>query len=213
MTEARKTMVQEQIKDRGITDPAVLEAMSSVERHRFVSPALKHLAYTDQPLPIAHNQTISQPFIVAHMTQLLDPQPDDRVLEIGTGCGYQAAVLAEIVSQVYTIEIIPELAETARDKLNDLGYGNITVRLGDGYQGWTEHAPFDKIIVTAAPPTVPEALIKQLKIGGKMVIPVGTTEGFSSQELLLIRKTTDGIEQRSLAPVRFVPMVPGKTYE
>ncbi len=170
---AREHMVARQIAARGVSNPRVLEAMRSVERHRFVPPDAVDLAYTDQPLPIGHGQTISQPYIVALMTELLDPQPSDTVLEIGTGSGYQAAVLATLVSHVYTIEIIPALADEAARRLEELGYHNVTVRCADGYRGWPEHAPFDGIIVTAAPPTIPRPLLDQLAPGARLVVPVG----------------------------------------
>ena len=202
----RQHMVRQQIEARGVKDPAVLAAMLKVKRHLFVPKNLAHSAYTDGPLPIGHQQTISQPFIVAYMTEVLRLKKADRVLEIGTGSGYQAAILAEIVDEVYSIEIIAALAASAESLLKELGYTNVTVKAGDGYQGWPEHAPFDAIIVTAAPPNIPQALVEQLKIGGRMVVPVGTL----FQELLLIEKTADGIVTQNLIPVRFVPMVPGK---
>ena len=200
---AREKMVKEQIGRRGITDKPTVEAMRKVERHLFVPENLKNLAYTDGPLPIGHNQTISQPYIVAFMTQAAQLGPDDRVLEIGTGSGYQAAVLAEIVKEVYTIEILEPLAESARLLLESMGYQNIKVKYGDGYKGWKEYAPFDAIIVTAAPSQIPMELVNQLKAGGKMVVPIG---GFY-QELFLITKTDTGFDQKALLPVRFVPMV------
>jgi protein-L-isoaspartate(D-aspartate) O-methyltransferase len=200
---AREKMVKEQIQRRGITNKRVLEAMRKIERHLFVPEKLRNLAYTDGPLPIGYNQTISQPYIVAFMTQAVQLNPDDRVLEIGTGSGYQAAVLAEIVKEVYTIEIVEPLAESARLLLDSMGYQNIKVKYGDGYKGWQEHAPFDAIIVTAAPPNIPQELINQLKIGQKMIIPVGELY----QELYLITKTETGFDKKSLLPVRFVPMV------
>ncbi len=202
----RQTMVQQQIKARGVKDPAVLAAMLKVKRHLFVPENVRRSSYTDGPLPIGHQQTISQPFIVAYMTEVLRLKKEDRVLEIGTGSGYQAAILAEIVDEVYSIEIIEALATSAEKLLKKLGYTNVTVKAGDGYKGWPEHAPFDAIIVTAAPPKIPDALIEQLKIGGRMVVPVGTL----FQELLLIEKTAEGIITQNLIPVRFVPMVPGK---
>jgi protein-L-isoaspartate(D-aspartate) O-methyltransferase len=199
----RRQMVQHQIQARGVKDPEVIRAMHSVKRHLFVPENARHLAYSDGPLPIGHRQTISQPFIVAYMTEVLNLQKSDRVLEIGTGSGYQAAVLAEIAAEVYSIEIIEELARSAEALLKELNYTNIKVTAGDGYQGWAEYAPFDAIIVTAAPPKVPEALVEQLKIGGRMIVPVGTV----FQELLLIEKTESGIITQNLIPVRFVPMV------
>jgi len=188
-----------------ITDERVLEAMRAVPRHRFVPLALQNDAYKDTPLPIGHDQTISQPYIVALMTQLLEPRPGDVVLEVGTGSGYQAAVLAEIVDRVYTIEIVRPLGERAREALEDTGYDNVFVRIGDGYQGWPNHAPFDAIIVTAAPEHVPQPLIDQLKPGGRMVIPVG--ERYGTQELRLLTKREDGaLDERVIEAVRFVPM-------
>lgn len=200
---AREKMVEEQIERRGVTDKAVLEAMKKVERHLFVPEDLKNTAYTDSPLPIGYRQTISQPYIVAFMTQAIQPGPDDRVLEIGTGSGYQAAVLAELVKEVYTIEIVEPLAENARLLLEKLGYKNIKVKYGDGYKGWREYSPFDVIVVTAAPPGIPEELINQLKIGGSMIVPIGEYH----QELYLIKKTETGLERKALLPVVFVPMV------
>jgi len=200
---AREKMVEEQIERRGVTDKAVLGAMKKVERHLFVPEDLKNTAYTDSPLPIGYRQTISQPYIVAFMTQAIQPGPDDRVLEIGTGSGYQAAVLAELVKEVYTVEIVEPLAENARLSLEKLGYKNIKVKYGDGYKGWREYSPFDVIVVTAAPPGIPEELINQLKIGGSMIVPIGEYH----QELYLIKKTETGLERKALLPVVFVPMV------
>lgn len=199
----RQKMINHQIKNRAITDEKVLEAMEKVRRHLFVPDALREMAYEDRPLPIGHDQTISQPYIVAYMTQAARLQPDDQVLEIGTGSGYQAAILAEIVKEVYTIEIIKPLADSASSRLRDMGYQNVKVKWGDGYKGWTEYAPFDAIIVTAAPSEIPENLIDQLKIGGRMVIPVGTF----FQELYLITRTESGFDKKPILPVRFVPMV------
>lgn len=200
---ARQRMVERQIAARGVRDPRVLEAMMTVERHRFVPEDVVEFAYSDQPLPIGHGQTISQPYIVALMTELLNPQPGDTVLEIGTGSGYQAAVLAGLVSQVYTIEIVEPLAEESHTRLLDLGFDNVTVRCGDGYAGWPEHAPFRRIIVTAAPPSVPKPLLEQLTVGGRLVVPVGD----AFQELQVIVREESGYRvQRSIA-VRFVPMV------
>lgn len=199
----REQMVREQIEARGIDAPNVLRAMRAVPRHRFVPGAPPELAYTDRPLPIGHGQTISQPFIVAYMTQLVQPGASDRALEIGTGSGYQAAVLAEIVDTVYTIEIVPELAETATQRLERLGYDNVRVRAGDGYQGWPERAPFDLIVVTAAPEEIPEPLVDQLADGGRMVIPVGP-EG-ATQQLMLLTKEDGTISRERITPVRFVP--------
>jgi protein-L-isoaspartate(D-aspartate) O-methyltransferase len=204
---ARQRMVDEQIAARGIRDPAILKAFLSVPREAFVSPELAEFAHEDTPLPIEADQTISQPYIVALMTDLLQPQPDHTVLEIGTGSGYQAAVLAELVRWVYSIEVIPDLAEEARTRLRRLGYRNVSVKTGDGNAGWPEHAPFDGIIVTAAAAAVPEALPAQLRNGGRLVIPVGQRDG---QDLMLIEKSGDGeISQRSLLRVAFVPLVGG----
>ncbi|MCL6544955.1 MAG: protein-L-isoaspartate(D-aspartate) O-methyltransferase [Bryobacteraceae bacterium] len=206
----RERMVAEQIEARGIRHPGVLRAMRSVPRHLFVPESLRSMAYQDTPLPIGHGQTISQPYIVAFMTELLDPRPEHNVLEIGTGSGYQAAVLSPLVKQVFTIEIVPELAQQSAELLKRLGYANVTVRLGDGYLGWPEQAPFDRIMLTAAPADVPKALIDQLKPGGKLVAPVGSSAW--DQELVLLEKSADGkIRRRSVLPVRFVPMVPGKS--
>lgn len=198
----RERMVEEQIRARGITSGAVLRAMRKVPRHRFVPESLADMAYNDHPLPIGLNQTISQPFIVAYMTEAADISPREKVLEIGTGSGYQAAVLGEIAREVYTIEIIPELGERARRVLNELGYKNIYTKIGNGYEGWAEHAPYDAIIVTAAPDEVPQALVDQLAVNGRMVIPVGTT----NQEMMIITKTKQGVVSRKTIPVRFVPM-------
>jgi protein-L-isoaspartate(D-aspartate) O-methyltransferase len=203
MEAEREHMVRMDIQSRGITDESVLNAMSRVERHQFVPEHLRPFGYADHPLPIGEDQTISQPYIVALMTELLELKPEDRVLEIGTGSGYQAAVLAEIAREVYTIEIIPSLAESAKKRLKELGYQNVWVRAGDGYLGWPEKAPFDAIVVTAAPEDIPQPLIDQLKIGGRMVIPVGD---FPAQTLYVVRKTESGIEKKEMIPVRFVPM-------
>jgi protein-L-isoaspartate(D-aspartate) O-methyltransferase len=191
---------------RASFSPQVLNAMAAVPRHRFVPPAWQTQAYADRPLPIGHGQTISQPFIVALMTELLDLKGGERVLEIGTGSGYQAAVLAELAREVYTIEIVDPLGRQAADALKALGYRNVEVRVGDGYRGWPERAPFDAIIVTAAPPAIPQALIDQLRPGGRMVVPVGRQ--FETQVLTVIEKRADGsIARRPVLPVRFVPMV------
>jgi protein-L-isoaspartate(D-aspartate) O-methyltransferase len=198
----RHRMVEEQIRARGVTDTLVLDAMRRVPRHLFVPPELQGVAYTDGALPIGLGQTISQPYVVALMTELADLTGGETVLEIGTGSGYQAAVLAGIVDTVYTIEIVEPLAETAAARLDSLGYDNVVVRAGDGYRGWPEHAPFDAVIVTAAPDHVPEPLVEQLGVGGRLVIPVGDTY----QELLQITKTEDRALERSVIPVRFVPM-------
>ena len=200
---ARLRMVETQLRARDITDARVLAAMRKVPRHLFVPEPLRAAAYDDSPVPIGLDQTISQPYIVAFMTQALDVQPGHRVLEIGTGSGYQAAVLAELTDRVYSIEVLPPLAERARATLADLGYRHVSVRAGNGYFGWPEHAPFDRIIVTAAPPEVPPALVEQLKIGGLMAVPVGTRE----QTLLVLRRTARGMETLQTLPVRFVPMV------
>ncbi|WP_189603007.1 protein-L-isoaspartate(D-aspartate) O-methyltransferase [Salinimicrobium marinum] len=200
----RQQMVSQYLASRGISDKATLEAMRNVERHKMVPEAMREHAYEDRPLPIGNGQTISQPFMVAYMTQAIEPNPDMKVLEIGTGSGYQAAVLAEIVDKVYTIETVEDLAENARNKLNEMGYENIHFRIGDGYHGWEEHAPFDAIIVTAAPENIPPKLIEQLKTGGKMIIPVGPIS--STQQLQLVEKRKDGkINTKNLFPVRFVP--------
>jgi protein-L-isoaspartate(D-aspartate) O-methyltransferase len=195
-------MVERQIEARGVKHPAVLRAMRKVERHRFVPEELAARAYDDSPLPIGAGQTISQPYVVAAMTELLDPQPGDRVLDVGTGSGYQAAVLAEIVRQVYSIEIVPELARSARERLRELGYRNIEVIEGDGYRGLPGRAPFDGIVVAAAPGHVPPPLVEQLALGARLVIPVGRGE----QELLVIERTPEGTVRRAVFPVRFVPM-------
>jgi protein-L-isoaspartate(D-aspartate) O-methyltransferase len=199
----RQRMVEEQIAARGVTDPRVLAAMMKVERHLFVPAALQPVAYADEPLPVGHGQTISQPYIVAYMTEALRLGPGDRVLELGTGSGYQAAILAELVKEVYTIDLVKPLADTARERLASLGYKNIEVMCGDGYKGWPEKAPFDAIIVTAAPPEIPRELTGQLKTGGRMIVPVGSF----FQELRLITRTEKGFDGRPLLPVRFVPMV------
>ncbi len=202
-TDRRTRMVETQIVARGVREPRVLAAMRKVPRHRFVDDGQRAEAYEDHPLPIPGNQTISQPYIVALMTELLELAPSSRVLEIGTGSGYQSAVLAELADEVYTIEIVPELARLAERRLKELGYNNVTVREGDGYRGWPEHAPFDGIIVTAAPERIPQPLLDQLGPGGIMVIPVG---GFF-QELKVFRKSADGrITGKDILPVRFVPM-------
>jgi len=202
---ARRRMVEEQLKGfgRDITNAHVLRAMATVPRHEFVPEKLRGEAYEDYPLPIGYGQTISQPYIVAFMTQELDPKPHHRVLEIGTGSGYQAAVLAELVKEVYTIEIIEPLAERAKADLARLGYTNVFVRAGDGYKGWPEAAPFDSIIVTCAPEQVPPPLIEQLKEGGRMMIPLGPLH---DQNLYLLEKRGGKIERRAVLPVRFVPM-------
>jgi protein-L-isoaspartate(D-aspartate) O-methyltransferase len=189
--------------------PAVRGAMGKVERHRLVPPGETSRAYRNHPLPIGGGQTISQPYIVALSADLLQPKPQDVILEVGTGSGYQAAVLAEIVSKVYSIELIASLGDTARKRLEELGYGNIEVRIGDGYQGWPEKAPFDAIVVTAAAPQVPQALVEQLKPGGRMVIPVGGS-GDVQYLKLIIRRADGGYDEKRVLPVRFVPLVPGR---
>ena len=201
----RQAMVLRQIEGRGISDARVLKAMRQVPRHLFVPEEVRNSAYRDYPLPIGYDQTISQPYIVALMTEKLKLDGSEKVLEIGTGSGYQAAVLSGLCKQVFTIEIVEPLADQARDRLKTLGYSNVLVRHGDGYKGWPEKAPFDAIIVTAAPPEVPPRLVEQLKTGGRMVIPVGSL----LQELVLIEKKRDGVLQKDLLPVRFVPMVHG----
>ena len=207
VTEQRERMVREQIEARGIRDADVLRAMRTTPRHLFVPENLREYAYWDHALPIGLGQTISQPYIVALMTELLAPKKRDRVLEIGTGTGYQAAVLAELAKHVYTMEIVAELANSARERLAALGLRNVTVRQGDGYKGWPEEAPFDRIILTAAPPEVPQKLVEQLARGGRLVAPVG--ESPATQELVVVEKTRAGeIRQRAVAPVMFVPMVP-----
>jgi protein-L-isoaspartate(D-aspartate) O-methyltransferase len=198
----RKRMVDRQIAGRGISNERVLEAMRKVPRHLFVPEAVRDRAYEDQPLPIGKGQTISQPYMVAAMTELLDPQPTDVILEVGTGSGYQAAVLSELVTRVYSIEIVPELADTARLALESAGYKNVVVIAGDGYRGLPEHAPFDGIVVTAAPGEIPKPLIEQLKLGGKLVIPVGEVD----QWLEVLERNDEGVERKALFPVRFVPM-------
>jgi protein-L-isoaspartate(D-aspartate) O-methyltransferase len=204
----RERMVREQLQARDIRDPRVLAAMLKVPRHEFVPADFVESAYDDGALPIKLGQTISQPYIVAYMTQVLELQGTERVLEIGTGSGYQAASLAEIVPEVYTVEILPQLQERATAVLDKLGYRNIHFRTGDGYLGWPEHAPFDRIIVTAAPEHVPQPLIDQLKEGGRLVIPVGVV----NQDLIVIEKEKSGVTRRSTIPVRFVPMT-GKAQE
>ncbi|MBN1448018.1 MAG: protein-L-isoaspartate(D-aspartate) O-methyltransferase [Bacteroidetes bacterium] len=203
MQQARRLMVKRQLAARGVDHPGVLRAMRTVPRHRFVPEDMRAMAYADQPLPIGHGQTISQPYIVAYMTQVIDPKKDDVVLEIGTGTGYQAAVLSPLVEHVYTVEIISELAERARKRLSTLGYRNVTVRHGDGYHGWKEHGPYDAIVVTAASEHIPPPLVEQLKEGGSMIIPVGSP--FRTQYLMLVEKRNGEVRTRTLMPVRFVP--------
>jgi protein-L-isoaspartate(D-aspartate) O-methyltransferase len=199
---ARAAMVEKQIVKRGVTDSLVLAAMRKVPRHEFVPESYRGYSYADEPLPIGEGQTISQPYIVALMTETLKLNRDSRVLEVGTGSGYQAAVLAEVAASVYTIEIVESLCRKATVTLASLGYKNVHVRCGDGYRGWPEEAPFDAIIVTAAPDHVPQPLVDQLKPGGKMSIPVGDVY----QELMLITKTESGVVEQNILPVRFVPM-------
>ena len=202
----RKLMIKNQLQSRGIRDDAVLEVMRSVERHNFVPENYRDRAYSDGPLPIGHGQTISQPYIVAFMTEQLQVSSQHKVLEIGTGSGYQAAILGELAKHVFTIEIIPELAEGAKNILNHLSYKNITVRAGDGYKGWPEEAPFERIMVTAAPTEVPQELIDQLAPGGRMILPVGAQ--FLVQYLWVIEKDDQGtVTKEKILPVRFVPMV------
>jgi protein-L-isoaspartate(D-aspartate) O-methyltransferase len=199
---ARRRMVATQLEARGVRDPRVLEAMRAVERHRFVPAPLRDQAYQDRPLPIGHGQTISQPYIVALMTEAARVGPGARVLEIGTGSGYQAAVLSLLAGEVASIEIVEPLAQEAADRLAALGYRNVTVRAGDGYRGWPERAPFDAILVTAAPPEIPQPLLDQLAVGGRLVAPVGERD----QELVVVTRTAAGLGRRRLLPVRFVPM-------
>jgi len=201
-TDLRERMVRQQIETRGVKDAQVLAAMRSVPRHRFVPDDYREASYQDSPLPIGESQTISQPYIVALMSELLEVEAGDRVLEIGTGSGYQAAVLAAMGVEVYTVEIRQGLCERAKITLAELGYDNAYVRCGDGYGGWPEQAPFAGVIVTAAPDRIPEPLIDQLAVGARMVIPLGDFY----QQLMVIKKTDDGVEERSVIPVRFVPM-------
>ena len=202
----RKLMIKNQLQSRGIRDDAVLKVMRSVERHNFVPENYRDRAYSDGPLPIGHGQTISQPYIVAFMTEQLQVSSQHKVLEIGTGSGYQAAILGELAKHVFTIEIIPELAEGAKNILNHLSYKNITVRAGDGYKGWPEEAPFERIMVTAAPAEVPQMLVDQLAPGGRMILPVGAQ--FLVQYLWVIEKDDQGtVTKEKILPVRFVPMV------
>jgi len=202
LAQARRHMVQEQIRGRGVRDPRVLAAMEKVPRHELVPADVRDHAYQDRPLPIGLGQTISQPYVVAAMTEAVQLQGPERVLEVGTGSGYQAAVLAELCSEVFSVELEAELAERARADLARLGYRNVNVRHGNGYLGWPEQAPFDAIVVTAAPDHIPPVLLDQLALGGRMVIPVGR----AFQELLLVRRTEEGIQREFLMGVRFVPM-------
>jgi protein-L-isoaspartate(D-aspartate) O-methyltransferase len=199
----RAEMVETQIRARGIRDTRVLDAMRRVPRHLFVPESVRANAYDDTPLPIGDDQTISQPYIVAYMSETLELRPTDKVLEIGTGSGYQAAILAELAGDVFTIEIVAALALRARQTLDTLGYRNVRVRHGDGYLGWPEEAPFTKIIVTAAPPEIPPVLIEQLRVGGIMIVPVGRVD----QMMTIVRKTDTGVITRETIPVRFVPMI------
>ncbi len=200
----RERMVQRQIVRRGVEDERVLKAMRAAPRHHFVPEPRRRFAYDDRPLPIGYGQTISQPFIVAYMTEAIEPRSDFRVLEIGAGSGYQAAVLAEIVSEVYTIEIVRPLAEWAKERLAAADYGNVVVKHGDGYHGWSDHAPFDAIVVTAAAPHIPPPLIDQLRDGGRMIIPVGSPH--LTQQLVMVEKDGEDVRTRNLMPVRFVPL-------
>ncbi len=203
--EARERMVREQIAERGVKEARVLEAMRRVPRHLFVHPSFEELAYADSPLPTQAGQTISQPYIVALMTEYARPAADHRVLEVGTGSGYQAAVLSLLVKQVYSIELLAPLAKEAAERLKRLGYNNVEVRQGDGWRGWAEHAPYDAILVTAAAPELPAELIRQLKPGGRMIIPTG---GPGAQDLQIVEKDSKGgVRVRSTIPVRFVPLV------
>jgi protein-L-isoaspartate(D-aspartate) O-methyltransferase len=209
-TATRHQMIERHLKGRDITDTSVLQAMNDVPRERFVGPSQQDMAYADRPLPIGYGQTISQPYVVAFMTQILEVRPDDRVLEIGTGCGYQASVLARLANKVYTIEIVEELANSAEKRLAGLGYKNIFVKAGDGFDGWPEHAPFDKIILTCAIKEFPPALIAQLREGGRIIAPLDST-GFA-QDLVLATKSNGQLKRTSVLPVRFVPMT-GKALE
>ncbi len=199
----RERMVQTQIRARGVQDERVLQAMRKVPRHSFVPPDMRSYAYGDEPLPIGEGQTISQPYIVAYMTEALELRGDERVLEIGTGSGYQTAVLAELAEEVYTIEIVASLSQQAQETLKGLNYQNVFFRVGDGSLGWREFAPYDAIIVTAAPRSVPKALEEQLKLSGKLIIPVG----IEYQELVLVKREKKGFSRKKLLPVRFVPLV------
>ncbi len=200
---ARAAMVRDQLRGRDVVNPRVLDAMSRVPRHLFVPDTVRADAYGDFPLPIGHDQTISQPYIVGYMSQALEVEPHHRVLEIGTGSGYQAAILAELASEVYTIEIVAALSDRARKTIAELGYKNVRSKTGNGYLGWPEHAPYDRVMVTAAPDAVPRGLVDQLRVGGLMAIPVGTID----QELRILRRTDTGLETLRTLPVRFVPMV------
>jgi protein-L-isoaspartate(D-aspartate) O-methyltransferase len=199
----RRTMVSHQLEQRGIRDARVLDAMRKVPRHRFVPPESQQAAYDDTPLPIGSGQTISQPYIVAYMSEALQVDKNHRVLEIGTGSGYQAAILAELAKEVYTIEIVEELGVRARETLAALGYTNIHVRVGDGYLGWPEQAPFDRVMVTAAPEHVPQPLVDQLAVGGRLIVPVGRFD----QWIRILTRTPERIVEETTIPVRFVPLV------
>ncbi len=201
----RERMVQFQIKGRGISNQAIINAFQKVERHKLVPDEYQNMAYDDTPLPIGFGQTISQPYIVAYMTESIKPKKGMKVLEIGTGSGYQAAILAEIGCEVYSVEIIPELAEKAAIQIKSMGYTNVQIKNGDGYLGWEENSPYDAIIVTAAPESIPEHLLEQLKNNGRLVIPVGSQ--FQSQQLLLVEKVNGILNSKVIAPVRFVPLI------
>jgi protein-L-isoaspartate(D-aspartate) O-methyltransferase len=203
MADRRESMVSTQIAGRGISDEKILAAMRKVPREKFIPEDLKDYAYGDYPVPIGYGQTISQPYIVAYMTQAVKIAPGDRVLEVGTGSGYQAAIIAEIAEEVFTVDIIENLTKTAQKRLEDMGYRNIKFKCVDGYKGWRDNAPFDVIVVTAAPPEMPEELIGQLKTGGRMIVPVGE----NMQDLWLITKTESGYDKDKLIPVQFVPMI------
>ena len=205
----REAMVEQQIRQRGVTDARVLDAMRSVPRERFVPSELRAQAYEDGPLPIGSGQTISQPYIVAYMTEALGVAPSHKVLEVGTGSGYQAAVLSELVRDVYTIEIIPELARRAEGVLRELTRNNVHIRAGDGYAGWPEQAPFDRIMVTAAPEEIPRPLVEQLAAGGRLVAPVGAQGG--PQWMTIVEKTTNGVVEKRTIPVQFVPFTREQT--
>ena len=203
----RLIMVRDQVEARGVKNPELLAAMRTIPRELFVPEGIRPLAYADQPLPIGFGQTISQPFIVALMTELLDPKKDHRVLEIGTGSGYQAAILSRLAGELYSIEIVPELARSAAETLSRLGFRHVTVREGDGYRGWPEKAPFDRIILTAAPPEIPQVLLDELKPEGRLIAPVGV----GVQNLVVVQKSVDGkTTTQTVLPVRFVPMIKGK---
>ena len=208
--QARSRMVSQQLRARGIRDERVLEAFLKVPREEFVEPALREQAYADRALPIGFGQTISQPYMVAIMTEMLAPEPDDRVLEVGTGSGYQAAILAQLVRSVFTIERIPELAEQARQRLQRLGITNVSVRTGDGSLGWPEHAPYDGILVAAAAPAVPKALREQLRHGARLVVPTGPR---GTQMLSIVTRTSEGFQKRREVPCAFVPLIGEQGWE